>query len=80
MLSIPILLLMIIWIFLSGGRSAARDREKIKRKALEKIRQNHSVLSEDESVPAAYKPEKKRKKNAQKKNESPSVDDDFIEE
>ena len=79
-LSIPILLLLIIWIFLSGGRSAARDREKIKRKALEKIRKNHSVLSEDESVPAAtaYKPEKKRKKNARKKN---SVDEEeFIDE
>ena len=69
---------LIIWVFVTGGRSVARDRERIKRKALEKIRKNHSVLSEDESVLAAYKPEKKRKKNARKLN---SVDEEeFIDE
>ena len=48
-LSIPILLFLIFWVFLRGGRSAARDRERIKRNALEKIRANRSILSEEPS-------------------------------
>ena len=48
-LSIPIILLLIIYIFVSGGRSDAKLREKIKKEALERIRAEHSPIDFEET-------------------------------
>ena len=48
-LSIPIILLLIIYIFISGGRSDAKLREKIKNEALERIRAYGSPFDDDKS-------------------------------
>lgn len=52
-LSVPILLLLIIYIFVSGSRSDAKAREKIKNEAMKRIKENRSPV--DEESPADRK-------------------------
>jgi hypothetical protein len=51
-LSVPIILLMIIYIFISGGKSDAREREKIKKRAMERILNYQSPIGEEETTPS----------------------------
>lgn len=52
-LSVPILLLLIVYIFISGSRSDAKIREKIKNEAMKRIQENRSPV--DEESPADRK-------------------------
>ena len=68
-LSVPIILLMIIYIFISGGKSDAREREKIKKRALHRILNNQSPIGEEETTPSTKHGTGSRKKKTS------SVDD-----
>ena len=63
-LSVPIILLMIIYIFISGGKSDAREREKIKKRAMERILNYQSPIGEEESSTPNTSARGKKKKNS----------------
>lgn len=58
-LSVPILLLLIIYIFASGSKNDARIREKIKNEALKRIHNHQSPVTE-ETVPSKGKKKKSK--------------------
>ena len=68
-LSVPIILLLIVYIFISGGKSDAREREKIKKRALHRILNNQSPIGEEETTPSTKHGTGSRKKKTS------SVDD-----
>ena len=61
-LCVPILILMIIYIFASGGRSRARQSEKIKKEMLKQIRPDETPEAETEETTAGKAVKKKKKK------------------
>ncbi len=70
-IAIPVLLLFLIYVFVTGGRSEQREREKIKREALNRIKDHKSpVESEEERQARKAKNKrsgKKKPKNSKKK-------------
>lgn len=75
-LSVPILLLLIIYIFLSGSRSDARIREKIKQEALKRIHAHRSAVGDDpieEQENGADGTAKGRAKKAKTKRRTPNA-------
>ena len=68
-LAVPILILLIIYIFLGGGANDDKEREKIKKAALERIRAHKSaVSSEPAEVPKKTKRKKKMKASVDEKD------------
>lgn len=61
-LAIPILLLLIVYIFVSGASSDAKEREKIKREAMQKIMNNQSFLSNSDGDKSARVSKRGKKK------------------
>ena len=61
-LAIPILLLLIVYIFVSGASSDAKEREKIKREAMQKIMNNQSFLSSSDGDKSARVSKRGKKK------------------
>jgi sortase A len=73
-LSIPILLLLVIYVFVSSGRNDAKIREKIKNEALQKIMNHQSPVSA-EAAETAASAEDAKKTTRRKKPKKPSVVD-----
>ncbi len=73
-LSIPILLLLVIYVFVSSGRNDAKIREKIKNEALQKIMNHQSPVSA-EAAETAASAEDAKKTTRRKKPKKSSVDD-----
>ncbi len=73
-IAVPVLLLFCIYVFISGGRSEAREREKIKREALKRIKEHRSPVEESNPV-KKEKPARRRKKKAPV-DETEFLDDD----
>lgn len=63
-LSVPILFLLIVYVFINGGKSEARIREKIKNEALKRIKNNQSLMdSEKTGISGKNKSRKMKQKD-----------------
>lgn len=78
-LSVPILLLLIIYIFISGSRSDARAREKIKREAMNRIREHRSPVDEKPAVKSKKKKKADGRKAGKKRTSAADDENTFLD-
>lgn len=79
-IAIPVLLLFLIYVFVTGGRSEQRERDKIKREALKRIKEHKSPV-ESEAERQARKAKNKRSGRKKPKNgrKKAVVEEDFLD-
>ncbi|MBR4205990.1 MAG: class C sortase [Clostridia bacterium] len=78
-LAVPIILFLILIVFIGGGRSEAREREKIKREAMKRILAHQAAMDLDESSEKAQTAKKTQGKKAGKQKKSESDEFEFLE-